>query len=476
MVLLASVIRSVSSRSTYGSNVDVLLRPDSSIVAVQTSHSYLVTYKLSVDSTARVYQQQRQDEKATRRRSSGRTPTQGPFGGQRDVRIHFRMIIKIESGICKALALDEELVVATEKPAAIQCIRWVSDGKKSQTSFELLNRVAWINKKTNVVDCIYDRAMSLFIWIANDGMAYAVQRITGGLQKPDASSKLFRGYGFHIPSDQNTSATKAAINARFSLLAIGCSNGEVHVYTARDYSGSAPFSHKLVPPASQSTTGAITFLSYSPDGYCLFVGYERGWVMWSVYGKMGGNSFVGDRTISAENEDLWLSGTYNGSWIDGGSAMIFSHPNDARLWVLELVRSAVTGCFGPANVSRMLLLSSSAVMLYRGHDLLDLLSVSSDPSLWHRTQIPQAYLIDQRPIRSAVVSPDGRYIAVAGRRGLAHYSMSSGRWKTFDDPEIENSFVVRGGMCWFQHILIAAVEFGEHHEVCSTLCNCTGQY
>ncbi|MCJ1382628.1 hypothetical protein MMC17_005741 [Xylographa soralifera] len=441
VVLLVSVIRSASSLRTYGDNVDVLLRPDSSVVAVQTSLGFLITYNITFDPSARVFQQQRHDEKATRRSSSGRLPMQDLIAGQREILIRFRMIIKIDAGIAKALALDEELVIATEKPAAIQCIRWVTDSKTSQTSTELLNRMPWMNKKSAVVDIIHNRAMSLFVWIANDGRAYAVQRIPTGDEKSDVPRRLFRGYGFHVPEEESIFAVKASINARFSLLAVGCSNGEIHVYTARDYVGSIPLSHKLVPPVSLSTCGPITFLSYSPDGYCLFVGYANGWVLWSVYGKLGGNSFVADRSISKENNDLWLSGTREGSWIDGGSGVLFSRYGDSRLWLLEMVRSAVTGCFGPANISRMLLHSSSTVMVYRGHDLLDLVSVSADSSLWHQAQIPAAYLLDQRPVRSAVISPDGRYIAVAGRRGLAHYSINSGRWKTFDDSDVENSFV-----------------------------------
>ncbi|MCP6368168.1 hypothetical protein NL479_27955, partial [Klebsiella pneumoniae] len=69
------------------------------------------------------------------------------------------------------------------------------------------------------------------------------------------------------------------------------------------------------------------------------------------------------------------------------------------------------------------------------------------------------------PIKSAVESPDGKYVAVAGRRGLAHYSTASGRWKTFDDPANESEFSVRGGMCWYQHVLIASVEAGGKYQV-----------
>jgi hypothetical protein len=80
--------------------------------------------------------------------------------------------------------------------------------------------------------------------------------------------------------------------------------------------------------------------------------------------------------------------------------------------------------------------------------------------------MPTVYLVDNWPIRSVVISPDGRYVAIAGRRGLAHYSVNSGRWKTFTNESMEQGFMVRGGMCWYQHILIAAVEHDDLYEVC----------
>ena len=104
-------------------------------------------------------------------------------------------------------------------------------------------------------------------------------------------------------------------------------------------------------------------------------------------------------------------------------------------------------------------------MMYKGIDATDATTISGDASLWQTVQVPQAYLATQWPIRLSVISPDGHYVAVAGRRGLAHYSVGSGRWKTFEDSRQEDAFTVRGGMCWWQHILIAAVESGSSYEV-----------
>ena len=432
---------------------------------MQTQLGFLVTYTITTDQNARVYRQFHDHGHNRRQSNADRFAVEEERNGILETNLRFRMVIKIDAGIGKVLALDDEIVVATEKPGAMQCIRWAPDNIGSRHRTELLSRMTWIQKKSNIVDMVYDRGMSLFIWITNDGKAYAVRRVAGDSKEPENSRRLFRGYGFHGPEDNNDNAKIAAINAKFSLLAVGCVSGSIHVYTARDYVGSIPLSHTVQPPASLSTTGSITSLSYSPDGYCLFAGYERGWAIWSVYGKPGGSSFTAERTISDRNSEGWLTGILEGCWLTGGSAMLLTCPRDDRLWIMDMAKSAATGCFCAANVSRTLLLTSSRLMIYRGYDLPVLTTISDDSSLWHHVQMPTTFLANQQPIRCAVISPDGRYVAAAGRRGLAHYSLVSGRWKTFDDSEAENAFVVRGGMCWYQHILIAAVETDESHEV-----------
>ena len=425
-----------------------------------------MTYNITFDQTSRVYQIIRTDDKAKRLTGAAKLAVDEARYGQKEIHIRFRMVIKVDAGIGAALALDEELVVATEKPAAVQCIKWTAEGTSNQTTTELLNKLPWMSKKSAVLDMIYDRAMSLFVWISTDGKAYAVQKTAKEAQKAEGQGKIFKGYEFHAASEDMSPAVKAAINARFSLLAVACGNGEIVVYSARDYAGSLPLSHRLQPPASFSTTGSVTFLSFSPDGYCLFVGYENGWVTWSVYGKLGGHSFMGNSEISQQNEERWLLRTHDGSWIGTGSEVLIITSRDDSIFALAFAKSAATSCFTPANILRTMLYTPSELMIYNGQDASDILSVTSDESLWTHVEIPPLFLINQRPIRCAVTSLDGRYVAVAGRRGLAHYSVQSGRWKTFDDLEAESSFMIRGGICWYQHILVAAVDTGDHDEVC----------
>lgn len=468
-MVLASITRSIQSLKNYGKNVSVLLRPDSTVAVVQTSLGFLVTYSILTDPNARVYQQLRENDHAHRQSNADRLAMEWERRGFPEVNIRFRMVIKVDAGIGKALALDEELVVATEKPPAVQCIKWVPDNAGGQTTTELLSRMTWINKKSIVVDMVHDRAMGLAVWITNDGRVYAVQKLSStskDTKDSDGPKRLFRGYGFHSPEREECFATKAAINARFSLLAVGVASAEIHVYTAKDYVGNIHLSHKLDPPASALSTGQITSLTYSSDGYCLFAGFENGWALWSVYGKLQGSSFTADWKLSDTNGEGWLHGVRQAFWLSAGSYILMSRQNDDRLWLMEMAKNAVTGCFCSANVSRTVLLTNSNLMIYRGYDLPLLTTISSDSSLWQNLQIPPTYLANQQPIRSVVISPDGRYVAIAGRRGLAHHSVSSGRWKTFEDLQAENAFVVRGGMCWYQHVLIAAVETDDYHEVC----------
>jgi hypothetical protein len=69
------------------------------------------------------------------------------------------------------------------------------------------------------------------------------------------------------------------------------------------------------------------------------------------------------------------------------------------------------------------------------------------------------------PVRYASISSDGKLVAVAGRRGLTHYSLASGRWKLFSDERQERDFVVRGGLLWFQQVLVAAIEVEKTFQV-----------
>ena len=465
--------RSRSSLEAYGFNASLLVRPDAAILVVHTTFGFLITYSLAFDPTAQSYRLLISDDgrRHARKRSVNTTVPSAVKdrssiweGGDvvQEAIPRFRMVIKVDAGISKALALDQELVVATQRPAAIQCIRWTPDKSGSQTSTALISRMDWIEPKTAIADMVYDRPMNMFVWIMTDGRAYAVQR--QALKAGSEAKATFDGHRFHDPSEGLSNATVACINSRFSTIALGCEDGSIWLYAVRDYSGGiAPLRH-LNASVSLATSGSLRHVSYSPDGYCLLAGFESGWISWSVFGQAGASSFAAD-TQQLRSDDEWLAGVTDAFWAGGGSQLVFTSTGMPEIAVLEFARSALIGNMSPANIGRCLLQTSGGVMIYQGHRTADLTTISADISLWHHSQVPLSYLSEQWPLRVAASSADGRYVSVAGNRGLAHYSVNSGRWKTFEDLELQNDFRVRGGMLWHQHILIAAVETDSSYEV-----------
>ena len=124
-------------------------------------------------------------------------------------------------------------------------------------------------------------------------------------------------------------------------------------------------------------------------------------------------------------------------------------------------------------------------LVYRGADQPDMSVINPESDVWQHIkvnaelnlrptnikyfQLPENYMAKNWPIRYSSLSADGRLIAVAGRRGLIHYSSTSGRWKVFADERQEQAFAIRGGLLWFHHVLIAAVEASKSYQVIHTL-------
>ncbi|KAJ9660293.1 WD40 repeat protein [Neophaeococcomyces mojaviensis] len=477
-VLLASLRRSEKSLMTYGNNVGAHFRPDATLIVLHTSLGYLLLYSVEADPNARVLQQRTQ-ESQTRKQSVARTFGASEGNGLGEVILRFRKAIKIDAGIESVVALDQDLIIATVKPPAIQSIRWETQKGLHQTSTQLLSKLSWSENKASITHMVHDRAMNLSVWLDVEGSAYAVRRMRpqmthrgsseessqSTLSATQAPQRLFDGYRFHTPKEPSQKACLVAINARFSLIAVATNDGKILCFAAKDYAGNIPLSHTFKTQASPSVTLKISALVWSPDGYCLFAGFESGWATWSVFGKEGASSFTSNAAHAEANTENWLLGVQSASWISTGLEMLLSCPKDSRIWKLDFSRSAAVGGFSCANLVRALQQTPTELAVYRGHELPDLISISNEASLWHHAQYPVAYLHNQGPIRTTVISQDGRYIAVAGKRGLAHYSVSSGRWRVFSDYAIENSFAVRGGFCWFQHILAVATEYAQGYDV-----------
>ena len=474
---MSSITRSTSSLEKYGENIGLFLREDSTICIARTSLDYLIIYSLIADPSTKIYKAKFTGDVNTtikRQYSNGahryseEAIFQGPGEGvgAQDLNISFKMIIRIDAGIDNAFNLHNELAVVTRNPPALQCIKWTLEINKPHTTTELLHQVSWLHKNTSISKISYDRAMNLSTWIGSDGTAYAVQRNNQTeLNENNTPRNSYTGFAFHETDTEAHQAVDNAINARFSLIAVACKNGEIWAYSVKDYAGGISFSHKYLTTSSSLAKSDVSRLSYSPDGNCLFVGFERCWAMWSVYGKQLAANSASDSALESSDSNIWEAGIRDVFWIGGGSELLILSRSGNYLYVLDMAHCTLTSCLCTTNPNHALLQTSSALLVRKEQDVLasSVLSVSS-PS-WHQICVPQDYLRTQWPIKLSAISQDGRYIAVAGRRGLAHFSIQSGRWKTFTSPGEENRFVVRGGLCWYDLFLIVAVETSVSYEV-----------
>ncbi|XP_057674804.1 guanine nucleotide exchange factor subunit RIC1 isoform X2 [Corythoichthys intestinalis] len=75
---------------------------------------------------------------------------------------------------------------------------------------------------------------------------------------------------------------------------------------------------------------------------------------------------------------------------------------------------------------------------------------------WHVVQIHSTYLESNWPIRFAAIDTAGQCMAVAGRRGFAHYSLYTRKWKLFGNITQEQNMTVTGGLAWWDDFVVVA--------------------
>ena len=124
-------IRSKASIEKYGENVNVLLRPDSKLLVVTTSKDCILTYSVVFNFSSRQLGVFTYSDNSPLFIYEGQTistafPGPGEAIGIRELLIQFKMVIRLDSGISCAIALDHDLLVLTKNPPAIQLVKWNS--------------------------------------------------------------------------------------------------------------------------------------------------------------------------------------------------------------------------------------------------------------------------------------------------------------------------------------------------------------
>ncbi|KAN0100860.1 RIC1 domain containing protein [Tylopilus felleus] len=286
----------------------------------------------------------------------------------------------------------------------------------------------------------------------------------------------------HVEGDDSSSrgpvyeeprrAVEVAVNARFSLVAVGTYSGSIEFTAFPSPECRAPTPQIIeVPNPSNHPLGQVSTMEWSSDGYVLAVGWERGWAIFSVGGRCLASGFGVDDVVDTEKfRDAFMHGVKDLFWAPGNFELIVlaqSSPNklDGQMFILPFAKSATTCQHSPDNTRYAFLQMDDRALIYRGADQPDMSIINPESDVWQHIKIPQPYLASNWPIRYSALSNDGRLVAVAGRRGLIHYSSTSGRWKLFSNVAQEQAFSVKGGLLWFHHVLIATVEVSKSYQI-----------
>jgi hypothetical protein len=187
MAILTSLRRSPSSIETYGDNVKVLLHMGEGQrigAIVQTSKDYLIIYSLILSSNtfdSAKYKFDTSRGGSQRRRSFVALEPEiiMPYS------VKQRRMIKVDSGLSlyrlflsrlttSYIALDDQLIIATEHPPAIQRVLWQEPSKPPHT--ELISKMDWMKEHNPVTQMVFDKSSNLFAWVTKEGNAYVVQK------------------------------------------------------------------------------------------------------------------------------------------------------------------------------------------------------------------------------------------------------------------------------------------------------------
>ncbi|KAJ3858329.1 hypothetical protein EV359DRAFT_69097, partial [Lentinula novae-zelandiae] len=384
---------------------------------------------------------------------------------------------------------------STQNPPAIQRIPWPASeevvGERGSDEEEygtrrrkLDNYDQWIindgdfgwlvEPEVTISQIRHDQSTGVESWIASDGRAYIVYLIRNDepsseelpsdsknasninlsendqlqTQKLD-NPRLLMGNGMYgwkqrrVEPEEHGSvyfeprrAVRIAINAKFSLIAVGMLGGGIQYTTFP-----ADEDRDTQPVQSTYWTCVLNGMEWSSDGYVLAVGWQHGWGLFSVGGRCLASGFGVEDVDEQKFQDTFMNSVVYLNVDAVNQSLTLGIAIDEQLFVIPFAKSATTGQHSPDNTRYAFL------------------------QLEDRALVPQSYLAANWPIRYSSLSSDGRLIAIAGRRGLVHYSASSGRWKLFTDPVQEQAFSVQGGLLWFHHVLVAAVEVSKTHQI-----------
>ncbi|NXH37696.1 RIC1 protein, partial [Dicaeum eximium] len=512
-VLIVSYKELSKAASQFGPYKQAEWRPDSTMIAVSTANGYILFFEIPSARDKYLYEPIY---------PKGSPHLKGPPHYKEEqcaplLNLEMKKVLDLQACITSLQSMLEDLIVATAD-GFLHLIHWdgMTNGRKAINLCTVPFSVDLQSSRAGSLlgfEDVYIRDMEYCATL--DGFAVVFNDGRVGFITP--MSSRFTAEQLHGVWVQDVvDGTCVAVNNKYRLMAFGCANGSVQVYTIDTTTGAMQFSHKLELTPKQypdiwNKTGPVKLIKWSPDSCVVMVTWECGGLsLWSVFGAQLICTLGGDfayQSDGAKKDPLkirsmtWGSEGYHLWVIDGNSSSNMKPERNANNEVqqfgilqFQFIKSALTVNPCMSNQEQVLLQGEDRLYLNCGdaaqtqsprntsahseHNHSRERGPFSDGSLdsqglstllghrhWHVVQIHSTYLESNWPIRFSAIDKLGQNVAVVGKFGFAHYSLLTKKWKLFGNITQEQTMMVTGGLAWWNDfIVLACYNLNDHQE------------
>ncbi|KAM9587848.1 guanine nucleotide exchange factor subunit RIC1 isoform 2-T2 [Morphnus guianensis] len=511
-VLIVSYKELSKAASQFGRYKQAEWRPDSTMIAVSTANGYILFFE--IPSARDKYLYEPMYPKGSPHLKG--TPHYKEEQCAPSLNLEMKKVLDLQASITSLQSMLEDLLVATAD-GFLHLVHWdgMTNGRKAINLCTVPFSVDLQSSRGSFLgfEDIYIRDMEYCATL--DGFAVVFNDGRVGFITP--MSSRFTAEQLHgVWAQDVIDGTCVAVNNKYRLMAFGCANGSVQVYTIDTTTGAMQFSHKLELTPKQypdiwNKTGPVKLIKWSPDSCVVMVTWECGGLsLWSVFGAQLICTLGGDfayQSDGAKKDPLKISSMTWGSegyhmWvIDGNSSSnvkperdVNSEAHQFGILQFHFIKSALTVNPCMSNQEQVLLQGEDRLYLNCGdatqaqsprntsahseHKPTRERGPFSDGSLdsqglstllghrhWHVVQIHSTYLESNWPIRFSAIDKLGQNVAVVGKFGFAHYSLLTKKWKLFGNITQEQNMMVTGGLAWWNDfIVLACYNLNDHQE------------
>ncbi|NXJ17666.1 RIC1 protein, partial [Dicrurus megarhynchus] len=512
-VLIVSYKELSKAASQFGPYKQAEWRPDSRMIAVSTANGYILFFE--IPSARDKYLYEPIYPKGSPHLKG--TPHYKEEQCAPSLNLEMKKVLDLQACITSLQSMLEDLLVATAD-GFLHLIHWdgMTNGRKAINLCTVPFSVDLQSSRAGSLlgfEDVYIRDMEYCATL--DGFAVVFNDGRVGFITP--MSSRFTAEQLHgVWAQDVVDGTCVAVNNKYRLMAFGCANGSVQVYTIDTTTGAMQFSHKLELTPKQypdiwNKTGPVKLIRWSPDSCVVMVTWECGGLsLWSVFGAQLICTLGGDfayQSDGAKKDPLKISSMTWGSegyhlWvIDGNSSSNMKPERNANneahqfgILQFQFIKSALTVNPCMSNQEQVLLQGEDRLYLNCGdaaqaqsprntsahseHNHSRERGPFSDGSLdsqglstllghrhWHVVQIHSTYLESNWPIRFSAIDKLGQNVAVVGKFGFAHYSLLTKKWKLFGNITQEQTMMVTGGLAWWNDfIVLACYNLNDHQE------------